>query len=132
VYAQDHDAYWHGINVAAIADRAAKDGVALSRTIDLTALLAELDGTLDRVVASGTKDSWVDATRVEIALARRAPAAALVAAAQYVSAVGDDRFALASTLRQLRGDFRWSLRDARELPPWAHPRGLRRAARSSG
>jgi hypothetical protein len=103
---------WHGINVVALTERAARDGVPLERTQDSDALAREILAAL-RARPAADLATWDLATAAEACVALDDTNGALLWIAQYIQREDADAFELASTLRQLTEV--WGLRV--EAPP---------------
>lgn len=93
---------WHGINVVALAARAARDGVPLQAPLNPATLADEILATLELRKQQQPLDAWDLATGAEAQLARADATAALLWIAQYVQQDAADAFEIASTLRQLQ------------------------------
>jgi S1-C subfamily serine protease len=92
---------WHGINAAALAARAARDGIPLKDGPDPVSLAGEILDTLARRKQLKPLDAWDLATGAEASLTRGEIDAALLWVAQYVQQAAADAFEIGSTLRQL-------------------------------
>jgi len=93
---------WHGINAAALAARAARDGVALNNGPDPAAIARDILATLAAQEAKAPLYAWDLATGAEAHLALGDATNALLWIARYVQDKKDvDAFEIASTLRQL-------------------------------
>jgi tetratricopeptide (TPR) repeat protein len=95
------DYLWHGINAAALAKRAARDGIALPAPIDADQIAADLLQTIGRKPPDSL-GAFEIATAAEACLALGRIGDALEWLRQYVIADGTDAFEVGSTLRQLR------------------------------
>jgi len=93
---------WHGINAAALAARAAKDGVPLPNGPDPAVLASEILATLANRGPREALPAWDLATGAEASLALGDTNGALLWLAQYVQRPDADAFELASTRRQLK------------------------------
>ena len=105
---------WHAINVVALLERAARDGLALS------AELARIDAkqlAREVLVAAGTDagDPWHPAIRMEANVALGDWREAVLAAYDYTVAARD-AFAIASTLRQMQEVWSLSANDPIHAP----------------
>jgi len=90
---------WHGINAAALAGRAVRDGVPLREVFDDRTLARDILATIE---AREDPDAWDLATGAEACLVLGEPDKALQWIARYVVKPEADAFELASTLRQLK------------------------------
>lgn len=110
-----HDVYlsdparhlWHGINTAALAARAQKDGVALDGAPDprniARAILATIEAAKQALEAEGKAlEAWDLATAMEASVALGDVEQAQLWLGRYVQHEGADAFELQSTERQLR------------------------------
>jgi hypothetical protein len=94
---------WHGINAAALLDRARRDGIVLDGVDDSGAAARELAETILATIEGlgGDADVWDRGTALEACVALGRTEDALEWLEDYLSA-SDDAFSVASTLRQLR------------------------------
>lgn len=100
VYSRDGALLWHGINLLALAARAARDGVPLDPPVDPTALAARI---LHAVRAQDSDPSaWDLAIEMEALVALGDRDAAVAKAHEYTAHRDADAFELGGTLRQLR------------------------------
>lgn len=90
---------WHGINVVALAWRAARDGVTLPVPVDVAGLATRILRTIEDRDEDAT--AWDIATAAEACLALNQPEEALRLVERYVQRPEADAFELGSTLRQL-------------------------------
>lgn len=105
--------WYHGINAVALLCRAQRDGVPLTGYPDPAGSACEIAQQILELANSGTvDDDWLLATAAEAALAVDDAAEALNWTWRYLAAKAADRFAIASTLRQLTG--LWQLTADRE------------------
>jgi hypothetical protein len=116
VYRLDPKTYlWHGINVVAIAARAARDQLPLTGLPDPVAVATEILAVLKERDEKGEEPlkNWDVATLMEAHIALGNEKAAAEAASRYIDSDGTDAFEINSTLRQLTEV--WQLND-REPP----------------
>ena len=89
--------FWHGINVVALLERAARDSVPVDIGVTSTEIAQQLRSLLDKQ----DLNSWERATAVENSIALRDFGAAIEHTFLFVSDVGVDAFEVASLRRQL-------------------------------
>jgi len=101
VYEESAEYRWHGINAAALIDRARRDGIALEGIDDTRAAAARLAREiLEAIEALGdTADTWDQGTAVEACIALGRTEEALEWLDAYLRA-GTDAFSVGGTLRQ--------------------------------
>jgi hypothetical protein len=101
-YLEDTGRLWHGINAAALLDRAARDGVELAAFPDPKEAAKRIAGqVLAAVEAKGDQQTaWDQATAVEANVALGRIPRALEWLDAYLADPGSDAFEVASTLRQ--------------------------------
>ena len=108
VYESDPANYlWQGINAAALALRAERDGVALEEPFDARGTARKIFGLIQATKAAQEAigkdlDAWSLATAIETSLALGDPEQALIWLSRYVADEDADAFELSSTERQLR------------------------------
>ena len=99
VYFRNQEHTWHGINLAAVLERAKRDSVPIGENLPSPETLAEQISSI--LTRRETLYAWDLATLMEAWVARGNLNEAELAAASYITAEGVDAFELASTERQL-------------------------------
>jgi hypothetical protein len=94
--------FWHGINAAALIDRAHRKGIPVDHFPAPKALArAILETVTSQEKTADERDVWRIGTELEAHIALTDWARAVDAAVRYTAAEGADAFQIASTLRQL-------------------------------
>jgi hypothetical protein len=100
-YAGGTDRAWHGVNLLALTQRAARDGIEVPGAVDTPALTAEVLG-LAREKDSELRSVWDRSTEIEALIAQGEEQEAVAAAEQLATSRSATPFELRSLRRQLR------------------------------
>lgn len=100
VYRDGPDNFWHGVNAASLALRAARDGMAWARPEDARRIAEQILGRLDDLGKDGKLWVWDFASRVEALMALGRYVEAGRALDAYLTHPEMDAFEVSSTFRQ--------------------------------